>query len=336
MEPELLERLSDLDEEGFYSLVRRGTFKGACAEVQGMGRIGRVVSPPDIPKRIRGKRVVIKQPLHRDTFFLLEKKEDGRTVIRGNSLLMDIILLSHMNRLRNPHLLECLGYSTCDDDYQALLERCGLDKPISPPGTRHNLFRMFEEPPPSPTTVNTLGTLLANLTAFGLDRAHVIDAFVVAFLHTTWLLWTKLRITLFDQHPDNIFVSWTSQKKLVYQLDDSVGLEVPLPGGIVFKLGDVSYAVMARERLLVYGCHNKDLALESYLLGGDEPFPSYWTAIDMLRAFHDVRGSVIGPLVEMVGIGSSFEPLGSLEGIPNQMELLRSPVFDRFRKSLAN
>lgn len=309
----------------------------SCDSIVGEGYFSRVLKP-NLSTTLNGQKIVLKVDKNpQERFFDIDETQDT-VVIKGNSFLIDVILLTHFSLLwdQTPHVLRMYGYSFCDGGFRLILEMCGLDKPVNVPlgDAYQHLNNVHPSPESMSLYMNTLQDVLEfppSLGSFNINLDPLLDYFVISFLHTTWLLWTKLKITLFDQYPRNIFLKFDPTiKTIYYQIKDDMCLKVDTQG-IIFKLGDVSLAAMSSDKLVVHGAWNKEGKLTPHAIG--KWHPSY------LHYLQEVGRLYATPILRdlLYSQANTHELLDmeTFKQIPTQLALLCSKeLFKTFRVPL--
>lgn len=335
---DILKSRKTFKEEMLWDYIGKHEYRG-CDRYVGSGYFSEVMKP-GFPQKIRGHTVAVKMEKRESSgkfFEILQEPE--YVLIRGQSMMIDVIFLTLFRSLakRTPHLLQMLEYSKCEGFYKLFLEYCGLHEPMELP-----LGRKYQHLNNIHSTLEQVSLYLNNLqdilyypqvmTMMNLDLTLLVDSVTVAFLHTTWLLWSRLGITLFDQYPRNLMLKWDRKapKKVYYQIDKETCLMVPTQG-IIVKLGDVSLAVYNGDQVVVHGAtHREDIT--PHAVG--KWHPSFLHYLQTIHEMQPQLDTALRRLFSSTKVPNTNDLLDAdtLAKLPKQLQLLRSKkLFGKFR-----
>lgn len=276
-----------------------------CETVLGEGYFGKTYVQnfgPFMAVQVSDKRVVlpviIKENKHDDGIFDIIKK-DGKTFIYSmKDLSCEAILLLLVSKLWydsiTPHTPFMLAMERCthNKNFQIsklITERHGLYNPIIYDNTLVHGLKMTHDVAKIESYMATLKDLLKwcdvkydqnlnvelpnGITVYYPD---FVDQLVIAYLHTDYIIWNKLKILITDQHAANIFIHWISESShigakqidklqwIYYQIDKDRYIKLSVPGCLL-KIGDIGTSICTPQRgVYVFGDINEINRLDTY------------------------------------------------------------------------
>lgn len=263
-----------------------------CNKVMGHGIFGKVIisevgktMPVTIGNDKFNISVVTKQKLENTSYCNFYKIKDTLLIAGDLSITTECIMLIFLSKYWyegvNVHLPFMLGFGNCDNNpteiTNIILERCGLQNKIVIDKSNY-VSSVFETlVPSSESHLETCYGLFEYIVTNYDDKLNcklpndqivyvpeLIDNFCIFFLFMTHVLWTSFKLTLEDQHLNNIFVHWVDDNSrcgkvsmnvshLYYEIEKNKYLKVNTHG-IIFKIGDVGLSTMIpQENVILCG-----------------------------------------------------------------------------------
>ena len=212
-----------------------------CDEIIGKGYMGEVkVSGVGSTIKIKIKNKIIEMPVViKKSNFTGETHIDlikGKLYISStNDLTAEAIILYFISKLWyrkiTPHILFMLGFGKCNPDNpqtyvdQIITEKQGLDHKIEIDNSGFVFLHAINfVPPVVETYMVTLWDLFRYMITYqdkhnmvmlpNKQKGNVIeilDGILISFLHTAYVLWNEYKLTLTDQHLNNIFIHWLNK-----------------------------------------------------------------------------------------------------------------------------
>lgn len=254
--------------EGYFGKVTRNTV-GAFFNVN-IGKDNTVVTMP----------IVVKQSKRNGT---IAKKEIGNVlfIYSNDNMTCEAMMLYMVSKLWykgiSPNLPFLVAAGNCDNNPQItthlMLEFNGLSPGIVIDRTKmlfsmkHN-FMYYTRYSTLTTFYDLCIYMLLNMDDKLMCKLpnnvivyvpEIVDNFIISFLYTSNLLWNKLKLTLLDQHYENIYTHWINDtsysgdrslselKTICFQLDKNKYLRINTHG-IIFKIGDIGSSVMIPQK----------------------------------------------------------------------------------------
>ena len=281
--------IDEIKENILQEMAKIGNY---CTEILGEGYFGKVIVPtvgPYLSVKIGDNKVVlpvaIKEAKNGGGVVFFEDVDDDLIIYSDSGITCEALVLFIISKLwyksANIHLPFLMAIGMCDlGKYvvtHLMLERYGLDnytqldynKYITDPTRISTIYK------PIDTHMTNVGDILDYVTLNMDDKLmcvlpnkqkiyypDFVDRICIFFMHTSYFIWNMNKITLGDQHVNNIFVQWINEttvcgkrstkniKNIYYELNNKKYLKVPT-NGLIFKLGDVGCSVMQIQKNVI-------------------------------------------------------------------------------------
>lgn len=354
-----------------------------CTQIIGEGAFGRVSVPsvgPFLAVRIGEEIVVlplvVKESKH-NGFIYVDKLEKHLIISSSDDLtceaLMLFILSKDWYKGYNLHLPFLLGMGACKSNIKGIthimLEKCGLDQKIV--WIDHFKFVgnpiTLEYPQNRTSSLSTIGQLIDYINVnIGQDLMcklpnnsviHVpdfLDSMFIFYLHTSNYLWEKYKMTLGDQHVDNLFVHWINKtsrcgkikldnlQTITYDIGNNKFLRIDTHG-ILFKIGDVGICTMCvQDDVIIVGNLTNGERLKEVLNYKTKKY-CFWEYILNMYSFCPclVAETIMAKILKKYNIGTKcVERLGIkmefLNDIPSENDILNDELYDKFKVTKPN
>lgn len=273
----------------FDELSNIGTY---CTKILGKGYFGTVFESPIgktasilIDKKKYDIDVVTKTTNHADGIVKFHEVDKTLIIYGSYTITCEALMLFMISRLwyqgLNLHLPFMVGFNMCNSIVikSIILEKHGFSELILIDTSNYNILpfkyinTLKNYTSYLTTAQNLFDYLLVNINddlnckLFNdeiVNLPNVIDNFCIFYLHTSAFLWNTLKMTLNDQHTNNIFIQWLKPehicgkkkigtiKHIYYQINKDKFIKIDV-NTFIFKIGDIgcNFMVLPNDVIIV-------------------------------------------------------------------------------------
>lgn len=279
----------EIKEYLMFELLNIGKY---CTKILGKGYFGTVYESPigkTAPILIDNKKydidVVTKITNHTNGFVKFYEVDKTLIIYGSNTITCETIMLFMISRLwyqgLNLHLPFMVGFNMCDSDVvkSIILEKYGITDTILLAADDYHImpYKYLNSTDKYSSRLSTAQNLFdylllninddLNCKLFNdeiVNLPSIIDNFCIFYLHTSAFLWETLKMTLNDQHTNNIFIQWLKPehicgkknigniKYIYYQINKDKFIKTNV-NTFIFKIGDIgcNFIVLPNDTMIV-------------------------------------------------------------------------------------